>query len=84
MQLSAVGVRAVVADWRKSRQARQIASRRRLCEGEKDFTNKSLRRSANLPHVVGPQGKLRNNLLFAVVHRLLSRLFTGVRMYSQL
>jgi hypothetical protein len=68
----------------ESRQAGQIASRPRLCEGGKDFTNKSLRRSANLPHVVGPQGKLRNNLLFAVVHRLLSRLFTGVRMYSQL
>ena len=49
----------------------------------KKFTNKNLSRGGFLPHVVGPQGSCRNNLLFAVVHRLLPWLFTAVRMYSQ-
>jgi hypothetical protein len=36
-----------------------------------------------LPHVVDPHGSSRNNLLFAVVHKLLPWLFTAIRMYSQ-
>jgi hypothetical protein len=52
--------------------------------GQKKFTNKSLSSGAFLPHVVGPYDSSRNYLLFAVVHRFLPKLFTVVRMYSQL
>jgi hypothetical protein len=49
----------------------------------KKFTNKSLSMGGYLPHVVDPHGSCRNNLLFAVVHKLLPWLFTAIRMYSQ-